>query len=307
MWCIAATALVLAWFVRGRVRDRVMWSCAAGLAVWWAVGWGLHWRSERARLLRVDMLSVGDGSCLVLRSGGKTALWDAGSLRAGMGADTIARALTAMDIARVDAVFITHPDIDHFGGLPPLVRSFGIERVYTCERFVSQSRSEPRGAAAALVGRLGEEGCVIETLGAGARREFGACSVEILSPPLPEPGWEVDNEHSLIAVVKSGEREMMMLTGDAQQHAIETALARGPRPEAMEVPHHGAFSAAAEKLVRETGVKVVLQSTSQRREHTPKWDAAKGSVGTWLVTSRDGAVWVEFGAGGAIATGTFRR
>ena len=306
-WSTTATALILVWFIRGRLRDRVMWMCAAALALWSLIGWGLHCRAENSRTLRVDMLSVGDGSCLILRSNGHTVLWDAGSLRAGMGSDTIARALTALNITHVDAAYITHPDIDHFGGLPPLLRTFGIRQVYTCERFVSQAKSEPRGAAATMISLLAHDHCTVTALAAGSHVEFGGCVIDVLSPPSPEPEWKNDNEHSLIAVISRNGNQLMMLTGDAQEHAIETALAATPHPIALEAPHHGAYTPFADRLVQQTGARVVLQSTSQRREHNQKWEPAQRGVPIWLITSRDGACWIEFTSDATYTTGAFRR
>ena len=186
LWAMCATGVVIAWFVRRRKRERLMWAATGAVAAWWAVTIGVHSWRESERTLRIDMLDVGDGSCLVVRSGGETMLWDAGSLRRGMGSDTIIHALTEMNVTRLDSVYVTHPDIDHFGGLPAIITAFKVKDVYTCDRFLSQAAKQPDGAAATLVRLAERTGCRFHAAHEGDVKAFGSVTLNVLSPPAPE-------------------------------------------------------------------------------------------------------------------------
>lgn len=304
---LCASTLVIAWFVRRRKRERLMWALTSVLLVWYGAEVGVHTWRESQRVLRIDMLDVGDGSCLVVRSGGKAILWDAGSLRRGMGSDTIIRALTEMDVTRLDAVYMSHPDIDHFGGLPAIVTAFKVQDVYTCDRFISQAEKMPDGAAGSLMRLAKEAGCEFRVSHDGNVSVFGNVTLEMLSPPAPEPEWTVDNEHSLVMLIKSGEEQLALLTGDLQDQGL-ARLRRahsGLSPIVLELPHHGSFSATAKEFAGELGATIVLQSTSQRREGDVRWSDVRRSVQAWYTTSADGASFVEFGKDGRVTTGGF--
>lgn len=304
---MCASALVITWFVRRRRRERLMWVLTSVLVVWYGVEAGAQRWKESQRMLRVDMLDVGDGSCVVVRSGGKTILWDAGSLRRGMGSDTIIRALMEMDVTRLDAVYVSHPDIDHFGGLPAIITAFKVKDVYTCDRFISQAARMPDGAAGTLMRLAEEAGCEIHASHDGNVSEFGNVSLELLAPPAPEPEWKVDNEHSLVMLVRRSEEQLALLTGDVQDQGL-ARLQRAHselRPIVLELPHHGSFSAAAKDFVGGLQPKVVLQSTSQRREGDVRWSDVRRGVQAWYTTSADGASFVEFGKDGSLTTGGF--
>src|SRR5207244_3442913 len=77
-------------------------------------GWNLP---ESAPTL--TFLSVGQGSCAVLRAGGRTILFDAGPKNEFIdgGRLFVLPKLRAMGVSRVDAVVLSHPDLDHAGGL----------------------------------------------------------------------------------------------------------------------------------------------------------------------------------------------
>src|SRR5260370_18671777 len=98
-------------------------------AVLGGLGWlcvGLLAVSMRPRPqdeLRVTFLAVGHGGCIVLETpDGRTLLYDAGSLRGpDVGRYQIAPYLWSRGIRRIDEVFLSHADLDHFNGLRDLL------------------------------------------------------------------------------------------------------------------------------------------------------------------------------------------
>jgi len=77
--------------------------------------------------LSVHFLNVGDGDCiLILTPDQRTILVDAGDEST---AKYVIRYLHRLDIERIDCVIITHPGSDDIGGLPEIIRQFGVSRV----------------------------------------------------------------------------------------------------------------------------------------------------------------------------------
>jgi competence protein ComEC len=95
--------------------------------------------------LRVTFLDVGQGdAALVEFPDGKNLLIDAGPLTAtsDAGSRFIGPFLTSHGIHRLDAIVMSHPDGDHIGGVPYLLRHFVVERVFDCGSYSHSHLSE---------------------------------------------------------------------------------------------------------------------------------------------------------------------
>src|SRR5207237_8104047 len=82
-----------------------------------------------AEILRVTFLDVGQGDASVLElPDGQTVLIDGGAAydTLDMGRTVVAPYLWDRGIRRLDHVIATHPQLDHVGGLPWILRSFEI-------------------------------------------------------------------------------------------------------------------------------------------------------------------------------------
>lgn len=81
---------------------------------------------------RLTFLAVGQGDCIVLQTQGRTLMIDAGpATETWNAADRIVLPrLRSMGVDRVDILFLTHPDMDHIGGTPSILRAFPEAQVY---------------------------------------------------------------------------------------------------------------------------------------------------------------------------------
>jgi competence protein ComEC len=82
-----------------------------------------QFNGERRSTLTVTVLAVGAGSAVVMElPNGKTVLYDAGSQGiAGVGRNVIAPYLRSRGVGAIDRVYISHPNLDHFSGIPELI------------------------------------------------------------------------------------------------------------------------------------------------------------------------------------------
>lgn len=77
--------------------------------------------------LEVHFLDVGQGDCILLQTpDGRNVLVDAGDRDS---ADEVVRYLDRNGVDRIDLLVITHPHMDHIGGLPRVLERFGVARV----------------------------------------------------------------------------------------------------------------------------------------------------------------------------------
>ena len=107
------------------------------IALWLVIGlWGTGVPTGIRRVagwepLRVSFVAVGHGtSVLIELPGGKTLLYDAGRVgNPETAALPIAAVLWSRGISRIDALIVSHADVDHFNAVPGLLNRFSIETV----------------------------------------------------------------------------------------------------------------------------------------------------------------------------------
>jgi len=313
-WAIVATALGVAFLRRGWWKRARGWMLVGVMGVWLTIEW-MNAGLPRRVGTRVDMFAVGDGSCLLVRSGGDAILWDAGSLSAGVGARTLTRAVRSVGAWKVPTVVVTHPDLDHYGFLPELVEPLGVRTVVLGERFLARARGTPSGAEAHLIEQLQEKRVAVRTVSAGDRLPLGSREVEFVSPAAGAP-FVRDNEHSLVAAIVprgttvdalSASRADVLLTGDISAEAINMLRRAQPAlaPRVMELPHHGSADPASIEWVGAISPDVVLQSTGKRRANDPRWALVR-SGRAWFCTALDGASWAEVDVDGSVRAGSVR-
>lgn len=306
----AWTALVLVWLVRGRWRSPGLWAATLVLAGWTAAEWRGAGRLDHETVLRIDTFDVGNGTCHLVRSGGEAVLWDCGSLNPSIGVRTLPRAVRGLGVHRVRDAVITHPNFDHYSGLPDVLEALGVERVWTSGAFVRRARGQPGGAAAACMRELERRGVRVAVLSAGRRFALGEAWAEVLSPPEPSP-FAADNDNSLIVrfeAVTAGGARRVLLTGDAQRESLAALMAPGAdlRADVLELPHHGSVQPTALSFVDEVAPAVVLQSTGPDRALDVRWNAQRAGR-AWWTTATDGASWAEIRRDGTVRSGSARR
>ncbi len=252
---------------------------------------------------RIDMIDVGNGSCYLIRSESSSVLFDCGSLGAGaVGSQTIVPALRALGVHALDAVVISHPNLDHYGALPEVVRAFSVPRVLVTPQFIRWARY---GAAheALRVAQLG--GASIEDFSKGDEGQFGYMRWRVLHPPAKSLFTD-SNDGSLIIHI-SCQGFSILLVGDSAREACRAVL-ESPNSEDLqditvfELPHHGSFRPDAAALATRVASPIVLQSTGPIRLVKDKWgevliDAQR------LVTARDNACAVVWKFDGTVWVG----
>lgn len=305
-WTVCAIAGVIWIWRHARLRDWRWGAVLAALGLWLGVevAYERHGNREAAA---VRMLDVGNASAILVQSGGEAALWDCGSWSQDVGRKLIPDACRALGEPRIDTVFITHANIDHYMGVLDVIEPLGVRRVVTGESFARAAERDPGGAPAFVLAELARLGVEHRIAVAGDVFEVGDSQLRILHPPagfLPR----AENDASLVAMLEPpGEAPRAMLTGDIQQEAMALLMESGEdlHAGAIELPHHGSAHEAAYAFVEHVDPGVVLQSTGFMRLDDPRWDGVR-SARTWLVTTRHGMSSVLLMPDGSIRAEAYR-
>ncbi|QDT69534.1 ComEC family competence protein [Planctomycetes bacterium MalM25] len=191
--------------------------------------------------LRCHFLAVGHGSATLIETpDGECVLIDAGALGSpDRVADTVARTLWAHGVTRIDAILLTHADIDHYNAIPGLIERFPVEAIWTTHRMFPRVIDDTDHSGPAELARLLKQANLpTRLLRRGDRLRVGAARLEVLHPD--ELGvLGSDNANSLVLGVEYAGRRLL-LPGDLESPGIEALLAQEPYDcDLILAPHHG--------------------------------------------------------------------
>lgn len=131
----------------------------------------------------------------------------------------------------LDLVFLTHPDLDHYGGLADIFESYEIKEYgYSNVDFQAQSYQ-------ILLDAAKTEGSKNRSLAKGDSYKFK--SGVVLSTLWPSKDYSGEkNDMSLIQILKFGSFEVL-LTGDASVEFINTIMDTQKDVDILKLGHHG--------------------------------------------------------------------
>jgi competence protein ComEC len=259
------------------------------------------WTHDRwfAPGLRVTFLSVGEGDAAVVRfAGGRVMLIDAGSAWPGgfdFGERVVARYLWARKIMRVDYLVVSHPDLDHFGGMAFVARNF------SPREFWATSALKPEPMYTALMAEVAAEKIPLRVVDSSMPAlMLGGTSVRCLGPA-PDEAATRDNNLSMVLRVAQGSQSVMF-TGDIEAAGERALLARIPAAAlaatVLKAPHHGSRTSSSSAFVAAVRPQVAVLSLGYRNrfgfpapEVVDRYEAAGARV---FRTDRSGAVSVDF-------------
>lgn len=259
---------------------------------------------------RVTFLAVGHGDAAMLEMRGATILIDAGDSPR-IARDILLPWLRHRGIARLDAVVITHPDLDHYGGAATLLARIPVGRViappeadagttgdvyaeasrsptWECFRNVARARGVPW-----MTGREGQR-----------VYEDPRDTLWLLAPDTAHPALaHADkNDRSLVAWLRTP-HAAVLFTGDIEHAGQEALAASWPlwRGAWLKAPHHGSDRTTLPCFLRAAAPPRAVVSCGGRRGFpgaSVMATLADGGART-AVTKTDGAVTWTFGRHGA--------
>lgn len=215
---------------------------------------------EAVELLAVN---VGKGDALLLRSGDYVCLIDTGKKSA---QEALEAALKYWQVDALDAVFLTHTDKDHSGGMKWLRKSDIQIRAIYASRYFSDTDLEDHPAVKAA-DTLGLE---LGWLGRGDVLPLGdsGCTLRVLAP---ERQLEDEDDNSLVMMLESPHGKIL-LAGDmeAQEEALLLKSGQALACDILKVPNHADDDACGKALIRACGAQLAIISTSsEEKSATP--------------------------------------
>jgi competence protein ComEC len=233
----------------------VFWSVmlALGGAAWLLAPRGVPWRSAGLALMApafaiappapapgeawITTLDVGQGLSVLVRTSTRTLLYDAGPAfgpDADSGGRIVLPALRGAGVGRLDAMILTHEDLDHIGGALTVMETIEVESL--------ASSLPPGHALHSLAGAS-------RRCAAGTGWEWDGVKFEFLHPGA-EGGFARRNNFSCVLRVAT-RGGSMILTGDIERAAEADLLKKqsAVKTDVLLVPHHGSRTSSTESFI----------------------------------------------------------
>ncbi len=231
----------------------------------------------------VDVLDVGQGLAVLVRTAEHSLLYDTGPLysaEANAGQRVVVPFLRAVGVRRLDALVVSHRDKDHAGGLGA-VQAHG-----------------PIGRTLSSLPELNGDLCA-----AGQTWEWDGVRFAILHPDAVDHVGKTKKPNSLSCVLRVGNGDAsMLLTADIEAADERALIERSPRDlrsDVLVVPHHGGRGSSTAPFIAAVAPRDAVFSAGYRNGFGhPRHDVLERySAARHWRTDRDGALRVVLGKG----------
>ena len=207
----------------------------------------------------ITALDVGQGDCLILQRNGYCFLIDAGSSsKEDIASDILIPYLKYNGITRIEAVYVTHADLDHISGVTGLLHRIEDRTAALCiEKLIMPGvmKKDEEASELILLGRENTGGVLF--VQAGDRIRSAGLTFDVLWPDASGTGDR--NEDSLVMTASRGAFKALF-TGDIEETAEKALADVIPHCSLLKAAHHGSEGSSTEIFLESASPQAVFIS-----------------------------------------------
>ena len=253
-----ALAALLVWWPRPRAHPMAVGLLCLMLA---AVVPYVYW--DRYAPPSATVLDVGQADAILVRQGGAVALVDCGL------DERVVSALVRNNVHHIDAVFVTHWDEDHWGGLPDVLDQFSVGTIAVAANALEDAPAEV----------LNRPGVTYRQVARGDAIDIGAFRARVMWPFDTVDGE--GNEDSLVLLlsyVQGGQSLRMLLTGDAELDQEREFVQEVGDIDVLKLGHHGSKVSVDLDLLKTLKPELSIASAGEGNRYGHPSDACIDAV-----------------------------
>jgi competence protein ComEC len=226
-------------------------------------------------------------------------LYDAGSFGSSQfGLRSVSSVMRSEGIEHLDAVVISHADIDHFNALPELCRRFSIGVVYLSPQMIEDNALSVR----ALMNELQSQSITVRPIHSGKSLMVTECSeIVCLGPPFFGTSGS-DNSNSVVLLVSAFGRKVL-LPGDLEDEGMDFLLDQSKLDcDVVMAPHHGSLGSRPREFMEWSSPEWIVISSSRARVDPRSIAIYQSRGSSVLSTASLGAIRIRIDSGGIKGT-----
>lgn len=223
-----------------------MWGVVVALLVSAPSAW--------AQVLEIRFLDVGQGDAVLVRSGGKAILIDAGP------GDQIVGRLRELRVDSLDLLIASHNHIDHIGG------AFAVLTAIPVRYYLDNGRPATTQVQARVLGLVEQKGIVY--LQATARSiAVGETRLRILPSPLA--GLSNNQNNQSVAVIVENGPFKALLSGDSEVGELDALISAAvvADVDVLKAAHHGSRNGLTADWLSVTKPEVIVISVGANNSY----------------------------------------
>ena len=211
----------------------------------------------------VTVLDVGQADAILIRRGGAVALVDCGL------DERVVAALVRNNVHHIDAVFVTHWDEDHWGGLPAVLEQFSVGTIAVAADALEDAPAEV----------LNRPGVEYRQVRRGDTVDIGSFCARVMWPFESVDGE--GNEDSLVLLLsyaQEGKSLRVLLTGDAELDQERKFVQEVGDIDVLKLGHHGSKVSVDAALLEILRPELSLASAGEGNRYGHPSDACIDAV-----------------------------
>lgn len=246
------------------LRVKKLWLPALGVAGLLGLTLFLSWRQAQPGRCCVTALDVGQGQCILLRSGDFTAIADCGSDYPEEAGTRAAEYLLLAGSQPVDALIVSHYDRDHAGGVPELLTRRQVRTLYLPDA------DDPTGTRALLEQTAAQTGTDVLFVREDLTVSFDLGTLTVFAPVSDKS----DND-ACLSLLFSVPECAALITADLPARAEKLLLQTHALPDTdlYIAGHHGSKSSSCEALLETIRPETVFISVGTNNYGQPSEEA----------------------------------
>lgn len=312
VWLILVFFGLLAIFTAGLHRHRFLVKPAGLLVlVWLAVfGWLAPFRYyHQSPAIALHVLDVGKGLAAIIElPDGQTFAYDAGSTsNFDVANRIIVPFLRWRGIQRLDGLYLSHANVDHYNGVLDLCRVMEVKTLYMSDHFQGGLKQDQEPIIQFLLQGLATEKVPIHILNMGDALDGRPTNVrwDVLWPPERDEKSDLEQNDASLVLRLSSPEGSILLCGDieaAAQKVLMDQYGTALKSDALILPHHGSTKniAVLAQFTNVVGPQITLNSSGEIAEKS--LSRLKALIGTenLLQTFEKGQITVKFTPAGPV-------
>lgn len=212
---------------------------------------------QQAKHMDVHFINVGQGdSIFIITPNNKNILIDAGPPKAGK---KVVRYLKGLGIKKIDLVIATHPDRDHIGGFPAVLKEFKVSKL------LDSGKLHVTRAYASYINAVRDQDIPMTIAKAGKEiRVDTLLDIRILN----SYGAHKTNNQSSIALKLSYNDVDFLFLGDIEDGQEEKIAKKyDVRAEIIKIAHHGSKTSSSSKFLEQVDPNVAIITYSKLNKY----------------------------------------
>lgn len=254
----------------------------------------------------VYLLDVGQGSAALIRlANGKNILIDCGGSaysKESVGQRIVAPFLWQQGISRIDTIIITHPDADHYNGVPFLLEHFRPSRLWV------NTRTEGGRDFKDMLRQAEKNGIQVIRAETGTTLSEGEISIHCITNTTSEGGGSEERNAGLVLQLATRGGKILFpgdIPGSSEQQLLQQQAM--VTSEILLAAHHGSPSSNTPGFLQYVDPQLVLVSAGKSRNNsmfpsTALRQYCRRKELPLLVTAETGTVRIEIGTDAAVVS-----